>query len=49
MQLSDGNFGQGAYNAGLLFEMTGDIRALDVVIRLADKCVLVPLLLASFR
>lgn len=35
--LSDGPVGQGAYNAGLLFEMTGDIRALDMVVRFSDK------------
>ncbi|GAA5830830.1 hypothetical protein JCM11251_001091 [Rhodosporidiobolus azoricus] len=35
--LSDGKVGQGLENAGLLFEITGDIRALDVVVRIADN------------
>ncbi|KAK4049036.1 hypothetical protein OIV83_004397 [Microbotryomycetes sp. JL201] len=35
--LSDGPLGQGAYNAGLLYEVTGDIRALDLVVRMADN------------
>lgn len=35
--LSDGDLGQAAYGAGLLFEVTGDIRALDIAVRLADN------------
>ncbi|GAA6020835.1 hypothetical protein JCM10207_001673 [Rhodosporidiobolus poonsookiae] len=35
--LADGKIGQAAYNARLLFEATGDIRALDVVVRIADN------------
>lgn len=35
--LSDGAFGQAAYNAGLLFELSGDRRALDYAVRFADK------------
>ncbi|GAA5943281.1 hypothetical protein JCM10213_007949 [Rhodosporidiobolus nylandii] len=35
--LADGYLGQGLYNAGLLFEITGDIRALDAVVRIADN------------
>ncbi|GAA5968816.1 hypothetical protein JCM11641_000742 [Rhodosporidiobolus odoratus] len=35
--LADGYLGQGLYNAGLLFEITGDVRALDVVVRIADN------------
>ncbi|GAA5849743.1 hypothetical protein JCM8547_000551 [Rhodosporidiobolus lusitaniae] len=35
--LSDGEVGQALYNAGLLFELTGDVRALDVVVRIADN------------
>lgn len=37
--LSDGWLGMSAYASGLLFEITGDRRALDVAVRLADKCV----------
>jgi len=39
LQLGDGELGQGAYSASLLFEVTGDIRALDVAVRIADKLV----------
>ncbi|GAA5827670.1 hypothetical protein JCM5353_008369 [Sporobolomyces roseus] len=35
--LGDGELGQGAYSASLLFEVTGDIRALDVAVRIADN------------
>ncbi|GAA5881904.1 hypothetical protein JCM16303_003459 [Sporobolomyces ruberrimus] len=35
--LGDGAIGQGAYSASLLFEVTGDIRALDVAVRIADN------------
>lgn len=35
--LSDGPFGQAAQNAGLMFEMTGDIRALDLAVKFADN------------
>ncbi|GAA6013486.1 hypothetical protein JCM11491_006097 [Sporobolomyces phaffii] len=35
--LGDGALGQGAYSASLLFEITGDIRALDVAVRIADN------------
>ncbi|GAA5939697.1 hypothetical protein JCM1841_002943, partial [Sporobolomyces salmonicolor] len=35
--LADGSLGQGAYGASLLFEITGDIRALDVAVRIADN------------
>ena len=35
--LSDGTLGQAAYGAGLLFEVTGDVRALDIAVRLADN------------
>ncbi|GAA6062204.1 hypothetical protein JCM10212_006485 [Sporobolomyces blumeae] len=35
--LGDGYLGQAAYSASLLFEITGDIRALDVAVRIADN------------
>ncbi|GAA5904230.1 uncharacterized protein JCM6883_006417 [Sporobolomyces salmoneus] len=35
--LGDGALGQGAYSASLLFEITGDIRALDVAVRISDN------------
>ncbi|KAL8283817.1 hypothetical protein RQP46_005249 [Phenoliferia psychrophenolica] len=38
--LADGEFGQAAYNAGLLFELGGDRRALDFAVQFADKCAL---------
>ncbi|GAA5895078.1 hypothetical protein JCM8208_000107 [Rhodotorula glutinis] len=35
--LSDGWLGQGMHDAGLLFEVTGDRRALDVMVQIADN------------
>lgn len=35
--LSTGYLGQAAHDAGLLYEVTGDIRALDVSIQVADN------------
>ncbi|GAA5989053.1 hypothetical protein JCM5350_003641 [Sporobolomyces pararoseus] len=35
--LGDGALGQGAYSASLLFEITGDIRALDIAVRISDN------------
>ena len=35
--LSDGPFGQAAYGAGLVYEATGDIRALDLAMMFADN------------
>ncbi|KAK4699031.1 hypothetical protein P7C70_g7235, partial [Phenoliferia sp. Uapishka_3] len=35
--LSDGELGQAAYNAGLLFELSGDRRALDFAVKYADN------------
>ncbi|GAA5850918.1 hypothetical protein JCM3766R1_004000 [Sporobolomyces carnicolor] len=35
--LGDGALGQGAYSASLLFEITGDVRALDVAVRISDN------------
>lgn len=38
--LADGWLGQGMHDACLLYEVTGDRRALDVIVNIADKCVL---------
>ncbi|GAA6047015.1 hypothetical protein JCM3770_004152 [Rhodotorula araucariae] len=35
--LADGWLGQGSYDAGLLYEITGDRRALDVIVNIADN------------
>ncbi|KAK4701270.1 hypothetical protein P7C70_g4964, partial [Phenoliferia sp. Uapishka_3] len=35
--LSDGALGQAAYSAGILFETTGDVRALDLAMKFADN------------
>lgn len=33
----NGRFGQAVYNAGELFELSGDRRALDLMLQLAEK------------
>lgn len=35
--MADGVFGQAAYGAGLLFKVTGDVRALDLALQFADN------------
>ncbi|GJN88968.1 hypothetical protein Rhopal_001939-T1 [Rhodotorula paludigena] len=37
--LADGWLGQGMHDAGLLYEITGDIRAMDIMVQIADNII----------